>query len=58
MLADSNQKKKIVLKLVVHTQGFFGLKHGGIICAANVNELSESHSQLPTECKLDGNRYC
>lgn len=45
------KKKKTVLNLVIHIQGFFGLKYGGIICVGNVNELWETHSQLPTECK-------
>lgn len=37
-ILNSNQKKKNLLNLVMHIQGFFGLKCGGIICVANVNE--------------------
>ena len=44
--------------MVIHIQRFFGLKHEGIIYVGNVNELSETHSQLPTECKVDGDGSC
>lgn len=42
----------------MHIQRFFGLKHGGIICVVDVKEWSETHTPLPTECKLDGDGCC
>lgn len=51
-----NSNQEIVLNLVIfYSEIWLKTWRSSVV---NVNELSETHTQLPTECKLGGDGCC